>query len=114
MNCVAMIDDYLSPKIFSSMSKGDGHYGSRLHDPGKGVPHEAQELEQLALRLLLELVGPEDLEPVVALRGGEPLLAAFQVLEHLLDRDGLLHASSRAEPCRVVPCQPKQSHGRER
>ena len=49
MNCVAMIDDYLSPKIFSSMSKGDGHYGSRLHDPGKGVPHEAQELEHFAL-----------------------------------------------------------------
>jgi hypothetical protein len=42
------MDDYLSPKVCPAMSKGDSHYGCRLHDPGKGVPHEAQELEHFA------------------------------------------------------------------
>jgi hypothetical protein len=42
------MDDYLSPNISAAMSKGDSHYGCCLHDPGKGVPHEAQELEHFA------------------------------------------------------------------
>jgi len=89
-------------RLPSAVGEHDGHDGGCLHDPGERVPHEAQELEQLALRLLLQLVGTEDLEPVLALRAGEPLLAAFQVLEHLLHRDGLLHEASTTVPCQAI------------
>jgi hypothetical protein len=48
--------------------------------------------------LLLELVGAEDLEPGVAIVGGEPPRRALEHLEHLLDRDALLktHDVSRS------------------
>jgi hypothetical protein len=34
---------------YSSIGERDGHDGGRLHDPGQRVPHESQELEELAL-----------------------------------------------------------------
>ena len=34
---------------YSSIGERDGHDGGCLHDPGQRVPHEAQELEDLAL-----------------------------------------------------------------
>ncbi|WVZ73285.1 hypothetical protein U9M48_021611 [Paspalum notatum var. saurae] len=78
-------------RLAAAVGEHDGHDGGGLHDPGERVPHEAEELEQLALRLLLQLVGAEDLETVLALRAAQPLLAAFQVLEHLLHRHRLLY-----------------------
>jgi hypothetical protein len=38
--------DYASHWVFSSVSKGNSHKGSRIHDPGKRVSHEVQELEK--------------------------------------------------------------------
>lgn len=40
--------------------------------------------------LLFELVGAKDLETLLPLGGGEPLLAAFKLLEDLLNRNVLL------------------------
>jgi hypothetical protein len=41
--------------------------------------------------LLLELVEAEDFDTLRPLLGGEPLARTFQLLEHLLDGDVLLH-----------------------
>jgi hypothetical protein len=71
----------------AAVGERDGHDGRHLHDPRERVPHEAQELEEVVLLLLLQLVGPERPEPVLALRAGQPLAVAFQRLEHLLHRD---------------------------
>jgi hypothetical protein len=40
--------DYVSRWVFSFVSKGNSHKGSCLHDPGKRVSHEVQELEKFA------------------------------------------------------------------
>lgn len=32
----------------STISQGDGHDGGHLHDPGQGIPHEPEKLEELA------------------------------------------------------------------
>ena len=36
-------------RLATSVGQGNGHDGSHLHDPGQGVPHEPEELENLAL-----------------------------------------------------------------
>lgn len=59
------------------MCEGDSHDGCRLHDPGKRVPHKAEELEQFAFLLLLELVVAEGVDPLLGSLGGETLARAF-------------------------------------
>ena len=54
---------------------------------------------------LLELVGTEDLETAPPLLLGETFLAAFQLLEDLLDRDPFLKTKDNIElsDCRISP-----------
>lgn len=72
-----------------TVGKGDGDKGSTLHDPGKRVPHEGEELQEDVLLLLLELVGTEDTDTVLGLGLSETTLITLEELEDLLHDDVL-------------------------
>lgn len=48
-------------ECYPSIGQSNGHDSSRLHDPWKGIPHKAQELEEFTLLFLLKLVRAKDL-----------------------------------------------------
>ncbi|GER37097.1 alpha-L-rhamnosidase [Striga asiatica] len=82
------LNDYVS--TYPAISQDDGHDSGGLHDPRERVPHEAEELEEFALLFLLELVGPEDLEPFVTFIARQPFSRTFQSRENFLDWNVLL------------------------
>ena len=98
-------------RAYPSVGERDGHDGGGLHDPGERVPHEAQELEDLALLLLLQLVGAEDLEALLRLLRGEAGAAASQVVEHLLQGYVLLqHEAARTSGSQQQALKKDQTH----
>lgn len=48
-------------ECYPSIGQSNGHDSSRLHDPWKGIPHKAQELEEFTLLFLLKFVRAKDL-----------------------------------------------------
>ncbi|KAI3484151.1 hypothetical protein L1887_52857 [Cichorium endivia] len=72
-----------------TVGEGDGDNGGTLHNPGEGVPHEGEELEDGVGLLGLDLVGAEDAAAASALLLGETTLVALEEGPDILELDGL-------------------------
>uniref|UniRef100_J3L015 Uncharacterized protein n=1 Tax=Oryza brachyantha TaxID=4533 RepID=J3L015_ORYBR len=74
----------------AAVRQRDRHDRGHFHHPRQRVPHEPQKLQYPALFFLLKFVRTEDGGALVALVGGETFLGAFEMHEHIGQRDVLL------------------------